>query len=200
MIAFGAGRLTEGIAMHQRLGLAAVAAMMISATTSFAQDIPTLPDSAKTPGAVLEVVPDDRAAACLSNLIGGSVSDGDPITLEMICTPGYTKCIRNVSTTVKQQVYASYGLQGNHTGYCDSNQGCEVDHLISLELGGSNDPKNLWPEPYQRTALNAHVKDRLENKLHTDVCSGDVSLNDAQRAISSNWLDAYRQFIGEPPH
>ncbi len=23
----------------------------------------------------------------------------------------------------------------------------EVDHLVSLELGGSNDIRNLWPEP-----------------------------------------------------
>jgi hypothetical protein len=118
----------------------------------------------------------------------------------MICTPGYTKCIRNVSTAVKKQVYASYGLAGNHTGYCDSQQGCEIDHLISLELGGSNDARNLWPEPYQGEALNAHVKDRLENKMHADVCAGEVSLKDAQKEISTNWIDAYRKHIGEPPH
>ena len=112
--------------MH-RLAIVAVAALLLSAAPSFSQAIPSLPDPAKTPGVALEVVPDDRAAACLSNLIGGSVSDGDPITLEMICTPGYTKCIRNVSTAVKKQVYASYGLAGNHTGYCDSKQGCEID-------------------------------------------------------------------------
>jgi 5-methylcytosine-specific restriction endonuclease McrA len=50
---------------------------------------------------------------------------------------------------VKQSVCTSYGLTGNHTGYCDTNHGCEVDHLISIELGGSNDQHNLWPEPYQ---------------------------------------------------
>jgi len=185
--------------MH-RLAIAAVAALLLSSAPSFSQDMPSLPDSVKTPGVVLEVVPDDRAAACLSNLIGGSVSDGDPITLEMVCTPGYTKCIRNVSTTLKKQVYASYGLEGNHTGYCDSKQGCEIDHLISLELGGANELGNLWPEPYQGEALNAHVKDQLENKLHADVCSGDISLKDAQKEISANWIEAYRKHIGEPPH
>jgi hypothetical protein len=39
----------------------------------------------------------------------------------------------------KDAVYQSYALAGNHTGYCDTQQGCEIDHLISLELGGSND-------------------------------------------------------------
>jgi len=186
--------------MRYRLAPAVVAALLLSATPSFSQDIPTLPDSAKTPGDALETVPDDRTAACLSNLIGGSVSDGDAITLEMICTDGYAKCIRNVTTDVKAQVYASYGLQGNHTGYCDSKQGCEVDHLIALEIGGSNNPKNLWPEPYQRVKLNAHVKDRLEKWLHNEACGGKMALQDAQREISSNWIDAYKAHIGDPPH
>ena len=61
----------------------------------------------------------------------------------MICTPGYTKCVRAVSSAVKRQAYANYGLTGNHTGFCESDQGCEVDHLISLEIGGSNDIKNF---------------------------------------------------------
>jgi len=72
--------------------------------------------------------------------------------------------------------------------------------LISLELGGSNDARNLWPEPYQGEALNAHVKDRLENNMHADVGAGEVSLNDTQTEISTNWIEAYRKHIGEPPH
>jgi hypothetical protein len=52
--------------------------------------------------------------------------------------------------------------------------------------------------PDAEAAIEA--KDLLENKLHTDVCSGDVGLKEAQQAISTNWVDAYRRFIGEPPH
>ena len=185
--------------MHQKLALVAVAAVLLSVTSALSQDMPVSPDPAKTPGAVLQTVPDERTAVCLTNLIGSSVSDGDAITLEMICTSGYTKCIRNVSTALKKQVYASYGLQGNHTGYCESQQGCEVDHLISLELGGANELGNLWPEPYQGEALNAHVKDQLENRLHAEVCAGRLALKDAQKAISTDWVAAYRKFIGEPP-
>jgi hypothetical protein len=40
-----------------------------------------------------------------------------------------------------------------------------VDHLIPLELGGSNDIANLWPQSYV-TVWNAHMKDRLENRLN----------------------------------
>ena len=43
----------------------------------------------------------------------------------------------------------------------------EIDHLIPLELGGSNDIANLFPEPGFGTA-SYRVKDQLENRLHTD--------------------------------
>jgi len=156
-----------------------------------------LPDLQKTPGAILDTVPDEQAANCLSDKTGTSVQTGDAITTALICTPGYSKCIRNVPQAVKQLVYTSYGLAGNHTGYCDTNQGCEVDHLISIELGGSNDQQNLWPEPYQGAKWNAHVKDQLENWLHKAVCDARMSIDDAQSAIASDWIAAYKRLIGD---
>src|SRR5207248_3197259 len=84
-----------------------------------------------------------EVASCLSDKTGTNVQVDDAITVDLICTPGYSKCIRNVPQAEKVAVYKSYGLAGNHTGYCDTKQGCEVDHLISLELGGSNDQTNL---------------------------------------------------------
>jgi hypothetical protein len=42
---------------------------------------------------------------------------------------------------------------------------CEVDHLIPLELGGSNEMKNLWPQPDKRQP-ECVEKDQLENELH----------------------------------
>jgi hypothetical protein len=71
-----------------------------------------------------------------------------------------------------------------------------VDHLISLELGGSNSIRNLWPESFSTQPWNARVKDRLENRLHREVCSGRMSLHDAQRAIATNWIDAYNTYVG----
>jgi len=118
--------------------------------SAFADD---LPDQQKTPGAILDTVPDEQAANCLSDKTGTSVQTGDAITTALICTLGYSKCIRNVPQAAKQSVYTSYGLAGNHSGYCDTNQGCEVDHLISIELGGSNDQQNLWPEPYHTASI-----------------------------------------------
>jgi hypothetical protein len=63
----------------------------------------------------------------------------------------------------------------------------EEDHLTSLELGGNpTDPKNLWPQSYTTTP-NAKDKDKVENYLRAQVCSGAMLLSDAQKAISTDW-------------
>lgn len=69
----------------------------------------------------------------------------------------------------------------------------EEDHLISLELGGNpTDPANLWPESY-KTTPNAKDKDTVENWLHKQVCSGAMTLAEAQREIATNWYAVYQQ-------
>ncbi len=81
---------------------------------------------------------------------------------------GYASRVRAVPAAVKKQAYASYGITQHAPGEY------EVDHLISLELGGSNSIKNLWPQSYKTKPWNAYVKDQLENKLHRMVCSGEL--------------------------
>ena len=62
------------------------------------------------------------------------------MTKSDICVPGYSKKVRNVPESVKKQAYAEYGITLHQP------KEYEVDHLISLELGGSNSLKNLWPQ------------------------------------------------------
>jgi hypothetical protein len=122
-----------------------------------------LPDSACTPGAIF---PD--------------------ATVSQICTPGYASSVRNVPTSVKNKVYAEYGIASHYPGQY------EVDHLVSLELGGSNDISNLWPEAASPTP-GFHQKDQVENYLHDQVCSGKIPLKQAQIEIATNWLTIYNQ-------
>ena len=61
-------------------------------------------------------------------------------TRDQICQSGYSTSVRDVPESEKQAVYAEYGITHHSTGEY------EVDHLVSLELGGSNDISNLWPE------------------------------------------------------
>lgn len=102
-----------------------------------------------------------------------------------------TSTVRNVPASEKAAVYKEYGIASHKPGEY------EVDHLISLELGGSNDIKNLWPQSYVSQPLNAHVKDRLENELHKRVCAGKMSLEQAQTGIAQNWIELYNEVFGQ---
>lgn len=73
----------------------------------------------------------------------------------------------------------------------------EIDHLISLELGGTNEITNLWPQSYLTTPWNAHLKDKLENRLHKLVCNGVITLDTAQKEIREDWTKAYEKYIGD---
>jgi hypothetical protein len=128
------------------------------------------------------------AALLTADLPTPSVTPGAvfPVTVAQICQPGYSKTVRNVPQSVKNAVFKRYGIKTRTPG------AYEIDHLISLELGGSNDIKNLWPQLYAGT-WNAHMKDKLENQLHGEVCIGNMNLVQAQRAISKDWIAAYQQ-------
>jgi hypothetical protein len=103
------------------------------------------------------------------------------VTAAQVCVVGYSSSVRSVSTAEKGAVFAEYGIASHPP---DS---YEVDHLISLELGGSNDIRNLWPEPYAG-AGGAHAKDAIENELHAQVCSRQISLAEAQAEIVRWWV------------
>jgi len=104
-------------------------------------------------------------------------------TVQQICTSGYSASVRNVPIAVKDQVYANYNISSHFSGQY------EVDHLISLELGGSNDIANLWPE-LASPRPGFHEKDTVENYLHSQVCDGKMSLQKAQELIASDWHQA----------
>ena len=74
----------------------------------------------------------------------------------------------------------------------------EIDHIVSLELGGSNNIANLFPETANGSD-GYHAKDRLENRLHDMVCRGDLALRSAQRRIAANWQLLYKQVYAVTP-
>jgi hypothetical protein len=107
-------------------------------------------------------------------------------TASQICVSGYTATVRSVSDSLRQQVFAEYGIPyANHANY-------EVDHFIPLELGGDNSIKNLWPE----YGSIPNPKDKVENYLHSQVCSGSMSLEEAQNEIVSDWYAVYSRVYG----
>ena len=93
----------------------------------------------------------------------------------------------------KAAVYAEYGIPRTHY-----QRPYEVDHIVSLELGGSNDISNLFPEAASPRP-GYHDKDRLENRLHALVCARKLSLRSVQQAIASNWVALYANVLGVKP-
>lgn len=134
------------------------------------------------------------------------------VTVEQICTPGYANGsdtsnnghgVRYVPRALKWKVFKAYfGKVPDATG------NYEVDHLISLELGGSNDQANLWPESYLTDPYNAHVKDKLEDKMHALIkqcltekghTAATALLKQFQHEIATDWIAAYHKYVSAAP-
>ena len=114
-----------------------------------------------------------------------------PLTTQQVCGTKWGKDRRAVTLAMRKQVFAEYRVPyEKHALY-------EVDHLISRELGGADDIQNLWPQPWTG-AWNAYQKDRLENYLHRQVCSGAMTLERAQTAIRGDWRVSFRAAFGDP--
>ena len=124
-----------------------------------------IPDKALTPGAT---VPVTKADICRL--------DGDQET-------------RPIPTPTRQKVFQEYRTPESRAAEY------EVDYLITPGLGGADDIRNLWLEPYSSTIWNAHVKDELEDRLHEMVCSGNLDLATAQRDIATDWISAYKKYF-----
>jgi hypothetical protein len=107
-----------------------------------------------------------------------------------ICVAGYSGRVRpptSYTSPLERQLLVAYGRPGA------SPADFELDHLISLELGGApRDVANLWPEAYAGDA-NARQKDVVENYLHAEVCAGRLPLSQAQRMIATDWVSVYHQ-------
>jgi hypothetical protein len=146
----------------------------VSSVPTSCTSVNGLPDPKCTPGAIDTTVTQN------------SIND-------TICVSGYTQTVRSsVSYTepLKIQLMQSYGFSDSLSNY-------ELDHLIPLEVGGAPSAvKNLWPEP-RYGEPNSIEKDRFENYLHDQVCSGVMNLQEAQKEISTNWFD-YWDKAGRP--
>ncbi|HLY75515.1 MAG TPA: hypothetical protein VKU80_15450, partial [Planctomycetota bacterium] len=149
---------------------------MLGAGAASPAPLGVLPDPALTPGATDPAVTQETLATT-------------------ICVPGYTARVRNVSQAEKRQVLAAYRAKHPDWPACLPGA-CEYDHMLSLEAGGSNEPSNIWPEPYEipgAPGQGARDKDKVENAMHRLICSGRISLKEAQARLVKDWRTAVPQ-------
>jgi hypothetical protein len=141
----------------------------------------------------------------LSSRSGPAAGSGDPHTGARpiaYLTPGATRRVaatdlcamkgeteRRISPQVRQAVIRDYSMERVPT------HDYELDYLITPELGGSDDRRNLWPERYSSDVWNARVKDELERLLPNLVCAGTLPLATAQRDMAADWIAAYKKYF-----
>lgn len=126
------------------------------------------------------------------------------LTVKKICATKWGHDARAVTAKMKREVMEAYRFKPSD---CPSGK-AEIDHLWSRELGGADDVRNLWPQCYEKPVKGrtpsqspewgAHKKDRLENELHKQLCAGALTLAEARRELSSDWIASYRKHFGDP--
>jgi hypothetical protein len=162
----------------------APSALAVSNTSARVVQPQPPPASCHARGSGLLSLPDAR---CTPGAISAAVTQAS--IQSTICRRGYTRTVRppaSVTGPEKEGSLAAYGDTGPPHAY-------EYDHLVPLELGGAaNDPRNLWPEP----GAVPNPKDKLENRLRSMVCDGELRLAAAQREIATNWVGAYHRLVG----
>jgi 5-methylcytosine-specific restriction endonuclease McrA len=122
------------------------------------------------------------------NLTPGKTVPG--VTKEDVCQSGYSKRIRSqLSAKEKSAVYQEYSLTKDNAKY-------QIDHLVPIGLGGSNDMANLWPIPKINNA-GFNEKQRAAQWLHDQVCSGKMEIGQAQELMIHDWHDVYMKSRGK---
>jgi anti-sigma factor RsiW len=109
------------------------------------------------------------------------------VSAEDLCAG--TRHTRTITTAMRAQVVGAYGVE-----HVPADQ-YELDYLITPELGGATDARNLWPQPYASRVWNARVKDELESLLPRLVCAGALDLETAQRDMAVDWIAAYKKYF-----
>jgi hypothetical protein len=101
-----------------------------------------------------------------------------------ICVSGWTATVRppeSYTENLKAQQIAAEGLSGGLSNY-------EEDHRMPLELAGApSDTMNLSPE----YPASPNTKDTDETRFKDEVCSGQLTLVQAQQELVAKWLAPY---------
>ena len=111
------------------------------------------------------------------------------IQREQVCVLASEADEHKPSLQLANQVFSQYRIVNPNP------RAFEVDYLITPSLGGAEDIRNLWPQPYAEGVWTAHVKDALEDYLRTKVCDGTLDIATAQAEIASNWVVAYKKYF-----
>ena len=134
------------------------------------------------------LIPQEEAIEPNRSLTPGAVR---AVTLKEICSSTDDDLDPRVPSSTERAVLQEYGVSSN-----GPSRNYQIDYLVNPQLGGTSDIRNLWPEPDSNSRWNAQAKDELERHLHQMVCNRTVDLTVAQREIATDWIAAYKKYVG----
>jgi anti-sigma factor RsiW len=169
----GAARRWSWLALTPAVALTAV--VVLAATASiYLQSAP----------ATNSLAANYRLALPVASITPGATWD---VSLEELCSGALR--VRPITVAIREQVLSAYSVENVPP------EQYELDYLVTPELGGATDARNLWPQRYALPIWNARVKDELERLLPQLVCRHQLNLATAQRDMAVDWIAAYKKYF-----
>lgn len=121
------------------------------------------PDPNLTPGLVAST---DLVAICqMGKRIHGEFLLRDPL----------------IAPSVQQEALAEYNIPAARAPHYG------LDFLVPLQLGGANAIQNIWPVSTTH-GVGFREKEILNIRLHVLVCERQMPLDQAQKAVATDWV------------
>ena len=162
-----------------------------AASGNWLKTVPALAALVLLAGLVTIVLPHRSLGSRAYAIPNASLTPGatEPVGIQDVCSAQLASNDPAVPDPLKREVLREYGVNDA------SASAYEIDYLVTPQLGGATNIRNLWPQPSLNTVWSPRVKDALEDRLHNMVCSGQLDLATAQRELSRDWVAAYKKYF-----
>jgi hypothetical protein len=111
-------------------------------------------------------------------LTPGDIASDD---IKDVCFPGYDQDQGYLTPEDVRKTFDEY-----HVTTIQRQHRFVVDRLVPASLGGSGELRNLWAMPLEAIRRKRFI----EQTLQEQVCSGNISLAEAQRRMITDWRAA----------
>lgn len=136
------------------------------------------------------------ASSIIILALGGVLYNAKRVGPDYLYPPSYKIATTSYTELTKDFNGQTYSKAHRKLRTSDKCEG-EKDHTVPLSLGGADDPKNLWCQPevnkWNDVNYGFREKDRLEFYLYQQMKSKNVTVKEAQKKITEDWVREYRK-------
>jgi hypothetical protein len=134
------------------------------------------------------------AAFLIASFLASSVQAADDMLPNPKLTPGKIarkdKDRNGVTEEMERHLFDRYHIPWRRRAEF------KVDHLIPIELGGADVMENLWPQSLYARPYSVERKELLTQQLLARIASGKMTLAQAQKEISEDWISCFVDYVG----